>query len=94
MSLIFGLVIQQAHFVPGIQKAMEHWLARGIGPFYIEEHRCARGLHDGGSTPAGILAARVRSNGIRQAARLAGGSAFSRESSATVVRFRPLFFDR
>jgi catechol 2,3-dioxygenase-like lactoylglutathione lyase family enzyme len=38
MSLIFGPCVQQGYVVPDIQAAMQHWLARGVGPFYIEEH--------------------------------------------------------
>jgi hypothetical protein len=38
MSRLFGPVIQQGYGVPDIGAAMDHWLARGVGPFYIEEH--------------------------------------------------------
>ena len=38
MSKLFGPVVQQGCVVPNIDQAMRHWLARGIGPFYIEKH--------------------------------------------------------
>ena len=47
MSLLFGPVIQQAYVVPDIEEAVEHWVARGIGPFYMEQHVQNTGLHDG-----------------------------------------------
>lgn len=56
MSRLFGPVIQQAYVVPDVDQAMRHWLARGIGPFYIE-HRQLRGLHDGKPVLADISAA-------------------------------------
>jgi len=46
MSALFGPVIQQGYVVPDIQKAMRHWIARGVGPFFIEEHICPRGVYD------------------------------------------------
>lgn len=57
MSRLFGPVIQQAYIVPDIEDAMRHWLARGIGPFYIERHRQTRGRHDGQAMLADISAA-------------------------------------
>jgi hypothetical protein len=38
MSVIFGPVIQQGYVVPEIEPAIQHWVARGVGPFFIEEH--------------------------------------------------------
>jgi hypothetical protein len=38
MSSIFGPCVQQGYVVPDIYAAMHHWLARGVGPFYIEAH--------------------------------------------------------
>lgn len=38
MSHLFGPCVQQGHVVPEIYTAIHHWLARGVGPFYIEEH--------------------------------------------------------
>lgn len=39
MSKLFGPVIQQGYVVSDIEAAMQHWLARGIGPFFIETLR-------------------------------------------------------
>ena len=39
MSTLFGPVIQQGYVVPDIEAAMQHWLARGVGPFFIETLR-------------------------------------------------------
>lgn len=36
MSSIFGPVIQQGYVVPDIDVAIQHWLVRGIGPFFVE----------------------------------------------------------
>ena len=36
MSTLFGPVIQQGYVVPDIDAAMVHWLARGVGPFFVE----------------------------------------------------------
>ena len=36
MSNVFGAVLQQGYVVPDIDAAMKHWIARGIGPFYME----------------------------------------------------------
>ena len=47
MSRMFGPVIQQGYVVPDIHRAIEHWLARGIGPFFIEEHISPPGECDG-----------------------------------------------
>ncbi len=38
MSKLFGPVVQQGYIVPDIEAAMQHWIDRGIGPFYIEKH--------------------------------------------------------
>lgn len=56
MSRLFGPVIQQAYVVPDITEAMQHWLARGIGPFYVEQRVQTRGLHDGQEVLADISA--------------------------------------
>ncbi|MFN3231705.1 MAG: VOC family protein [Alphaproteobacteria bacterium] len=37
MSKIFGPVVQQGYVVPDMQKALAHWVARGVGPFYLQE---------------------------------------------------------
>jgi len=39
MSVLFGPVVQQGYVVPDIQAAMAHWLARGVGPFFMETLR-------------------------------------------------------
>ena len=36
MSTLFGPIIQQGYVVPDIDAAMAHWLARGVGPFFVE----------------------------------------------------------
>jgi hypothetical protein len=38
MSVLFGPFIQQGYVVPDIDRAVSHWAARGVGPFFIEEH--------------------------------------------------------
>ena len=47
MSKVFGAVVQQGYVVPDIQKSMEHWIARGIGPFFIEHLQDFDGNVDG-----------------------------------------------
>lgn len=47
MSALFGPVIQQGYVVPDIQRAMAHWIARGVGPFFIESHIRPPGSYDG-----------------------------------------------
>jgi catechol 2,3-dioxygenase-like lactoylglutathione lyase family enzyme len=47
MSALFGPVIQQGYVVPDIDVAIEHWVARGIGPFFIEAHIRPKGSYDG-----------------------------------------------
>jgi len=36
MSKLFGPVIQQGYVVPDVNDAIAHWLARGVGPFFVE----------------------------------------------------------
>ena len=38
MSKLFGPVVQQGYIVSDIDEAMQHWITRGVGPFYIEKH--------------------------------------------------------
>jgi catechol 2,3-dioxygenase-like lactoylglutathione lyase family enzyme len=57
MSALFGPVIQQGYVVPDIQAAMRHWIARGIGPFFIEEHIRPKGEYDGHSIRPDLSAA-------------------------------------
>lgn len=37
MSKLFGPVVQQGYVVPDMQEGIRHWLARGVGPFYLIE---------------------------------------------------------
>ncbi len=46
MSALFGPVIQQGYVVPDIREAMQHWIARGVGPFFVEEHIRPKGHYD------------------------------------------------
>ena len=39
MSKLFGAVVQQGYVVPDIDAAIRHWIARGVGPFFIEHLR-------------------------------------------------------
>jgi len=39
VSKRFGPIVQQGYVVPDIDAAMRHWIARGIGPFFIEHLR-------------------------------------------------------
>ena len=36
MSILFGPVVQQGYVVPDSDKAISHWLSRGVGPFFVE----------------------------------------------------------
>ena len=47
MSVLFGPAVQQGYVVPDIQAAMEHWLSRGIGPFFLESLRGYSGVYRG-----------------------------------------------
>jgi hypothetical protein len=47
MSNVFGGVVQQGYVVPDINEAMRHWIARGIGPFYMEHLKDFPGELDG-----------------------------------------------
>jgi len=47
MSVLFGPFIQQGYVVPDIDRAISHWVARGVGPFFIEEHIRPPGEYDG-----------------------------------------------
>ena len=57
MSALFGPVIQQGYVVPDIQQAMRHWIARGVGPFFIEEHIRPKGEYDGQAIQPDLSAA-------------------------------------
>lgn len=45
MSVLFGPTVQQGYVVPNLQAAMQHWIARGIGPFFFEELRGYTGIY-------------------------------------------------
>ncbi len=47
MSALFGPVIQQGYVVPDVNEAMRHWIARGVGPFFIEAHIRPKGEYNG-----------------------------------------------
>lgn len=47
MSNVFGGVVQQGYVVPDINEAIRHWIARGIGPFYMEHLKDFPGELDG-----------------------------------------------
>ena len=57
MSALFGPVIQQGYVVPDISEAMRHWIARGIGPFFIESHIRPPGTFDGDEIQPDLSAA-------------------------------------
>jgi len=57
MSLLFGPFIQQGYVVPDIDRAISHWVARGVGPFFIEEHIRPPGEYDGRPIQADLSAA-------------------------------------
>ena len=57
MSRLFGPTIQQGYVVPDIDAAIHHWLARGVGPFFIEEHIRPQGEFDGQEIQADLSAA-------------------------------------
>ncbi len=47
MSSFFGSVVQQGYVVPDVDAAVEHWLARGVGPFFIADIKGMSGVYDG-----------------------------------------------
>jgi catechol 2,3-dioxygenase-like lactoylglutathione lyase family enzyme len=57
MSHVFGPVVQRGYVVPEIEAAVRHWLARGVGPFFIEEHIRPPGQFDDGPTRPDLSAA-------------------------------------
>jgi catechol 2,3-dioxygenase-like lactoylglutathione lyase family enzyme len=57
VSHLFGPVVQQGYIVPEIHAAIRHWLARGVGPFFIEEHIRPPGEFDGEATRPDLSAA-------------------------------------
>ena len=57
MSTLFGAAIQQGYVVPDIEAAMRHWIARGIGPFFIEHLRGIDAVIDGAPAKLELKAA-------------------------------------
>lgn len=47
MSQLFGPVVQQGYVVPNVELAMQHWLARGVGPFVFVDIKGFSGVYDG-----------------------------------------------
>ena len=47
MSYFFGPCVQQGYVVPDIYRAIDHWLARGVGHFYIDENISPEAEFDG-----------------------------------------------
>lgn len=47
MSRLFGPVVQQGYVVPDVEAAIEHWIARGIGPFFLQDISDFPGSYDG-----------------------------------------------
>src|SRR5690348_10456121 len=50
MSVLFGPMIQQGYIVPDMDSALQHWLARGVGPFYLIAPFSLDALHYGTPT--------------------------------------------
>jgi catechol 2,3-dioxygenase-like lactoylglutathione lyase family enzyme len=46
MSQLFGPVVQQGYVVPDVEAAMQHWLARGVGPFVFVDIQNFSGIYD------------------------------------------------
>jgi hypothetical protein len=57
VSKRFGPVVQQGYVVPSIDAAMRHWIARGVGPFFIEHLRGFDALVDGARVKTELKAA-------------------------------------
>ena len=47
MSALFGPVVQQGYVVPDVEAAIDHWLARGVGPFFLNDIADFSGWYDG-----------------------------------------------
>jgi len=57
MSKIFGAVVQQGYVVPDVQAAIQHWLARGVGPFFVEQLDSLPAVSGGQQTTLNLTAA-------------------------------------
>ena len=47
MSVLFGPVVQQGYVVPDVDVAIQHWLNRGVGPFFLTDISNFPGQYDG-----------------------------------------------
>ena len=56
MSYLFGPVVQQGYVVPEVEVAMQHWLARGVGPFVFVDIADFPGQYDGKAISAQMQA--------------------------------------
>lgn len=70
MSKRFGPIAQQGYVVPDIDAAMRHWVARGVGPFFVEH---LRGL------PAQV-------DGVRVTTELKAAFAYSGDQQIEVIQ--------
>ncbi len=57
MSALFGPVVQQGYVVPDVDAAIAHWLARGVGPFFVTDIADFPGSYDGEPIMAAMRAA-------------------------------------
>ncbi len=57
MSKLYGPMIQQGYIVPDLDAGMAHWLARGVGPWYVIPAVTIDGFHYGKPTTCHITAA-------------------------------------
>lgn len=57
MSILFGPMIQQGYIVPDMDSALQHWIARGVGPFYLIAPFSLDALHYGTPTVCHMTAA-------------------------------------
>ena len=57
MSKIFGPMIQQGYVVPDVTEAIQHWLARGVGPFFVEQLDDFDGVVNGKTVKLNLTAA-------------------------------------
>lgn len=56
MSKLFGPVVQQGYVVPDVEVAIAHWLARGVGPFFLQDIEGFSGQYDGRPIEAAMRA--------------------------------------
>jgi catechol 2,3-dioxygenase-like lactoylglutathione lyase family enzyme len=46
VSSLFGPVVQQGYVVPDVDEAIAHWLARGVGPFFLQDITGFEGIYE------------------------------------------------